>query len=131
MKEKIIDLKIHGFRDIFFSNGWRVSYSDFDADTNGPNSIYKMEKHLETEEAFYLLKGQANLLTAGKDYSIGNLEGNNLKTGRLYVVEKGEWHVIAFKPGSSVLIVENEQDSLSESMILNKLNLDIVKKILT
>ncbi|MDC7230436.1 MAG: hypothetical protein PQJ48_09000 [Sphaerochaetaceae bacterium] len=131
MQEKIIDSKVNGFRDVFFSNGWRVSYADYASGTNDADSIYKMEKHLETEEAFYLLKGQADLITAGKGHAIGLLEGKNLKTSTLYVVERGEWHVVAFKPGSSVLIIENELDSLSESVNLSKLDLDTIKKILT
>jgi hypothetical protein len=131
MQEKVVDSKIHGFRDIFFSNGWRVSYSDYDVNTNDVNSIYKIEKHLETEEAFYLLNGQAILLTAGKGNTISLLEGKIMQKDTLYVVEKGEWHVLVLQPGSSVLIVENELESFSESAKLSSLNLDTIKKILT
>lgn len=131
MQEKVIDSEQHGFRDVFFSKGWRVSYADYDPKGNDIASVHKMERHLETEETFYLLKGNVCLVTAGKGEEIGPLEGHSLEEGTLYVVDKGEWHVGVFHSGSSILIVENEKESLSISKHLGPKDLESLKKIFT
>lgn len=131
MQEKVIDSEVHGFRDVFFSKGWRVSYADYDPQGNDIASIHKIEKHLETEETFYLLKGSICLVTAGRGEEIGPFESHLLKEGTLYVVDKGEWHVGVFHPGSATLIVENEKESLSISRQLCPKDLESLKKIFT
>jgi hypothetical protein len=119
MQERKIDLEMHGFRDLFFSKGWRVSFSDYDPFSNDASSIHKMEKHLETEEVFSLVRGTVYLVTGGKGACIGSLEAKKLKKETLYVVEKDEWHVAVFQQKSAVLIVENEAESLSKSTEIN------------
>ncbi|MGE4585597.1 MAG: hypothetical protein AB7C91_13180 [Sphaerochaeta sp.] len=129
MQEKELDSEIHGFRDVFFSQGWRVSYADYDPQGNDLSCARRMEKHLETEEAFYLLKGRVCLVTAGSGKVLGPLEAHPLEDGRLYIVGKGEWHLGIFHPGAAVLIVENEKESCSESLPLSPKDLADLKKI--
>ncbi|NLE15668.1 MAG: hypothetical protein GX626_07335 [Spirochaetales bacterium] len=129
MQEKVIDSEMHGFRDVFFSKGWRVAYADYNPLGNDIAAIHKIEKHLETEEVFYLLKGSVCLVTAGQGEAIGPLICHYLKEGTLYVVDKGEWHVGVFHPGSAVLIVENEAESLSNSYELCSKDRESLKKI--
>jgi len=131
MQEKVIDSEIHGFRDVFFSKGWRVAYADYNPLGNDIATIHKVEKHLETEEVFFLLKGNASLVTAGQDEAIGPLVCHHLKKGVLYVVDKGEWHVSVLHPGAAVLIVENDAESHSNSWQLGSKDIESLKKIFT
>jgi hypothetical protein len=130
MQEKVIDSEMHGFRDVFFSKGWRVAYADYNPLGNDIAAIHKIEKHLETEEVFYLLKGSVFLVTAGQGEAIGPLVCHHLKEGTLYVVDKGNACRV-FHPGSAVLIVENEAESLSISYELCSKDRESLKKIFT
>ena len=115
MQERKIDLETHGFRDLFFSSGWRVSYADYNAASNDVSSIHRMEKHLETDEAFSLIRGTVYLVSGGKGECIGPLDVRKLEQETLYVIGKGEWHVAVFQQGAAVLIIENEVESPSKS----------------
>ena len=129
MHEKKIDLEIHGFRDVFFSKGWRISFSDYNPSSNDVSSIHKMEKHLETDEVFFLIRGTAYLVTGGKGECIGRLDVQKLEKETVYIIEKGEWHVAVFQQGAAALIVENEAESLSRSGELQGKTLeDLIEK---
>lgn len=119
MQEITTDLGTHGFRDVFFSKGWRVSFADYNPLSNDVSTIHKMEKHLETDEVFSLQRGTVYLATAGKGEHVGPLVVRRMQGETLYVIEKGEWHVGIFQQGAAVLIVENEAESLSRSAELD------------
>ena len=61
----------------------------------------RLERHLLTDEAFILLKGQAVLYT--------DKEQIQMQTSVVYNVPKGEWHHIVVTEDADVLIVENSE----------------------
>lgn len=63
----------------------------------------QLERHLQTDEAFVLLEGEARLYT--------DTESVSMEKGTLYNIPKGEWHHIVVSRDASVLIVENSNTS--------------------
>ena len=61
----------------------------------------EMERHLETDEVFVLLQGEAGLLIGKERLQIP------LEIGKVCNVKKGIWHRVYMTPGAKVLIVEN------------------------
>ena len=109
-----------GYRDAFFSSGWRIAFVDYCAAHNDIKSVTYIEKHLETEESFLLLKGKAYLITAGKGEKPEQFQATQLQPHILCVVERKEWHVTIFSKDAEVLIVENAEESPSLSFSLSK-----------
>lgn len=115
MDKKTIDTTERGFRDVFFSHSWRVAFSNTDALGNTKKAVRKIERHMETEEAFVLLQGIVHLVTAGTEQFPQKLTSLQLEPNSVYIIRKGEWHVAVFEEESSVLIIENAADSYSVS----------------
>ena len=61
------------------------------------------ERHLETDEAFILLEGQAILYEEENCYE--------MEKNKIYNVKKGLWHHIVVTEGTTVLVVENSDTS--------------------
>ena len=118
MDRLMVDTTQRGFRDVFFSHGWRVAFSNTDALGNTKDTVRKMERHMETEEAFVLLQGTVHLVTAGTEEFPQELTSLQLEPNSVYIIRKGEWHVAVFEEESSALIVENEAESYSISFTL-------------
>lgn len=119
MKMKKLIQDGQGFKDIFFSQGWRLACSDYCGVKNGLESFQSFEKHLNTEEAFILLKGDAYIVTAGKKKKPEKFSVRKMCLGQIYIIEKEEWHLSIFAKDTLVLIVENDIDSPSVSFILD------------
>mgnify|MGYP000849897917 CR=1 FL=1 len=118
MDRLTVDTTQRGFRDVFFSHGWRVAFSNTDGLGNTKDTVHKMERHMETEEAFVLLQGTVHLVTAGTEEFPQELTSLQLEPNSVYIIRKGEWHVAVFEEESSALIVENEAESYSISFTL-------------
>ncbi len=69
----------------------------------------KIERHMESDEVFVLLEGEATLVI-GKE-----LNKVKMHPHKIYNVPKGVWHHIFTKEGAKVLIVENENTSAENS----------------
>mgnify|MGYP000172863078 FL=1 len=67
----------------------------------------KVDKHLNTDEAFILKVGVALLIAADVEGDIVDFEIVNMKQGVLYNIPKGVWHNIALSHDAEVFIVEN------------------------
>ena len=76
----------------------------FDAD-----GISYLERHIETDETFVLLAGEATLLIGE------NVERVPLEMFKCYNVKAGIWHNIILTPGTRVLVVENSDTSRSNT----------------
>ena len=75
---------------------WKVAYLGY---CERFGSLTGMERHLETDEVFVLLRGQATL------YVEESCE--EMERGIVYNVKKGEWHHIVVSPDAAVLVIEN------------------------
>ena len=78
------------------TENWRVAYLGY---CERFASLTGMERHLETDEVFVLLKGEATLYV--------ETDIHPMEQGVLYNVKKGEWHHIIVSEDAAVLVVEN------------------------
>ncbi len=72
---------------------WSERFSDFKV----------LERHLETDEAFILLKGEATLYT--------DEESVEMEKGVVYNIPKGVWHHIVMSRDATAMVVENDNTS--------------------
>lgn len=96
-------------------DGWMVAYLCY---AEKYDTITYIERHLETDEIFVLLKGSATLLI-GED-----LKHTEMEINKIYNVQKGVWHNIKVSRDALVLIVENKNTCVdnSEYMPIDKVN---------
>jgi ureidoglycolate hydrolase len=121
--EKIIQIREYrgeGYQPLIYFAGWRVAVLNF-LDCIHPTRIADMERHLETDEAFILLRGKAVLIVGGNDGQIADLVPCEMVNEKLYNVRASVWHTILLSPDASVLIVENSDTGEDNS---EKCNLD-------
>ncbi len=102
MKElEISEYRGEGYKPLISSDGWRVAIVNA-CDRFLEENLFRSERHLETDEVFVLIKGEASLF-------IGEgRERYGMEIGKFYNVKKGAWHSMAMKEDSIVLIVEND-----------------------
>jgi len=106
---KHVDAHSHecnGFKILVKFGAWRTAVLN-PAGEQKPESISYMERHMETDEVFLLLKGKANLIIGGdgdKPEPIEVLPMDLLKT---YNVKIKVWHAVIMSPDASIYIVEN------------------------
>jgi Na+/H+ antiporter NhaB len=130
MRQYLVDQETKGFQDVAFSTYWRISYADYNENENDLSHVRKMEKHFDTEEAFFLIKGKMVLVTAGKSEKLGEFVFSVMHPGELIIVEKNEWHVGVYAPNSATVIVENKEDSKSLSCLLDNNQVMLLHKLI-
>ncbi len=93
---EIFDFCGEDFKAVLQFEGWKIGllrygerFSDFKV----------MERHLETDEAFVLLEGDATLYEEENTYK--------MEKCKVYNVKKGLWHHIVVSKNATVLVVEN------------------------
>ncbi len=79
---------------------WKVAYLGH---CERFGSLTGMERHLETDEIFVLLRGKASLYVEDAVHE--------MEAGVVYNVKKGEWHHIVVSEDAAVLVVENSDTS--------------------
>ena len=91
---------------------WRVAYLRY---AERFDRITYLERHLETDEIFVLLQGEAVLLHGE------NIEKTQMEFNKIYNIPKGEWHNIKVSEDALILIYENADRSKfnSEYMPIN------------
>ena len=94
-----------GYKGVHVFKEWRVAFLTQDREYTKNTYI---ERHLESDEVFVLLKGKATLFI-GKDREPVEMEYN-----KIYNVTAGTWHSIECDEEASVLIVEND-DTVKEN----------------
>ena len=105
---EIIDYTGESYRTAMSFGAWRVAYLNHGKIFYEEN-FEKIERHMETDEVFMLLEGEATLII-GKEL-------NRIKMDRykVYNIPKGVWHHIITTPGTRVFIVENADTGLENS----------------
>ena len=81
--------------------GWKIAYIT-SAEQYGDIKVVK--RHVETDEVFILLDGQATLYTADGD---DPLDITLLEKEKLYVVEKNTWHHLKVSDRAVLIVIEN------------------------
>jgi len=130
MTEKLIGIKKYdgeGYQPLVDFGTWRVAYLRF-IDELIPENIHRLERHLETDEVFVLLDGQAVLLLGEGDQEIEKLISQVMRPGVLYNVKQNTWHNCVLSRDATILLVEN-RDTGSENTEYIELSLEQRKKL--
>lgn len=95
-----------GYASLFAFEAWKIAMIQDSAALHREN-IHVVSRHMQTDEAFTLLQGEAALFTGGTADKPGSLVKHALTMGSTYVVHAGTWHVTVTAPGCQILVVEN------------------------
>lgn len=120
MKKKYIDvveLPMEGYQPLVDFEAWRVAVLRYCEDVKVEN-IKTMQRHLETDEVFVLLKGNCTLITGGSKDEIEEIDTINMQAHKIYNVKKGVWHNHVLDEEGEVLIVENQNTCDDNSPIM-------------
>ena len=100
MDLEILDFTEGGYAPVLTYGSWRVAILNYLDKLKRENLTY-LERHLETDEAFILMQGEATLFV-GEDTREYEMEKY-----KVYNVKKNAWHAISMSSDAKVLIVEN------------------------
>ncbi|WP_455584985.1 hypothetical protein [Bacteroides sp.] len=113
---KLIESYVHtgeGYNPFLIRGQWQVAILNY-ASEEALEAIDKLDVHFKTDEAFVLLKGDAVLIAASITNDNVSFEAIKIKPDVVYNIPRNVWHKIAMKPGSSTLIIENQQTHVSD-----------------
>jgi ureidoglycolate hydrolase len=110
MTKQWLDIQTYtkeGYKPLIDFNCWRVAYLNYIDELN-PENISYLEKHLETDEVFVLLKGEGILFIGAGDESHPEITAHRMEPCKLYNVKMGAWHNIVLSKDATILLVENK-----------------------
>lgn len=110
--------KEQGFFPVVFFGQWRVAVLNY-CDIVEKDALYRLERHVETDEVFVLQKGQAWLILGGSGDAPACVETFPMETGVVYNIARSCWHHVVMTRDASVLIVENADTGDSNSAYAN------------
>ncbi|HWQ46259.1 MAG TPA: hypothetical protein VN376_05295, partial [Longilinea sp.] len=95
-----------GYMPLVDFGAWRVAVLNY-LKENQPHLIDKFERHLETDEVFVLLHGQAVLLIGEGEDEVERIFFQPMEMGKVYNIKARTWHSILMSLDASVLVIEN------------------------
>ena len=107
---QIIGWEQEGYAPLIFSQGWQVAVLNWEPGAD-PEAVYRVERHVRTDEVFVLWQGSAALVLADED----GLTVVDAVPGRIYNVTQGAWHTVIGTRESSWIIVENKDTHLGDT----------------
>ena len=95
-----------GYKPLIDYGDWRVAILNY-IDELRPDQNTQMERHMQTDEVFVLMRGRTILFLGGNDAKVDAITPEVMESGKLYNVKKGAWHSILMTRDASILLVEN------------------------
>lgn len=95
-----------GYKPLIDFGTWRVAILNY-IDELIPGEIARVERHLETDEVFVLLAGQAVLFMGEGDPEVTQLHPQVMEPGKMYNVKRNAWHTNVLSRDASILLIEN------------------------
>lgn len=92
------------YAPVFKSDTWLVALLRY---SERFSKATVLERHLETDEVFVLLSGEATLYTED--------ESRVMRKNTVYNIPKGVWHHIVVSPDATVLVAENSNTTKENS----------------
>lgn len=116
------EYKGKGYNPYLIDKDWQIAQLNY-VEGQGFYDLIKIEKHVLTDEAFILNKGNAVLIAAEITGDEVTFELEVMSSGVVYNIPKGVWHNIGLSEDAELFIVENSNThqkdvtyfSLSES----------------
>jgi hypothetical protein len=109
MDESLLEIRDYdgeGFKPLIFFDSWRVAMLRY-IDELQADRIVSMERHMETDEVFVLLRGNGTLILGGNGSKCEGALPQPMEIGRIYNVRRLAWHTVLLSPDASVLLMEN------------------------
>lgn len=94
-----------GYKAVLDSDGWRIAFSN-DALQARKEAVTRVARHMETEEVFVLLSGEAHLYISSEEIP-KTFEVIPLEPFQAYVVNRKTWHSMVTQEGTRLFITEN------------------------
>lgn len=98
-----------GYQPLVFSHDWQVALLNWEPLFDLAN-VGEVERHLETDEVFILLRGQAALFVI----TDSGLRVQDMEPGAVYNVRQGVWHNLLSTRDATWVIVENRDTHLHD-----------------
>ena len=119
-----------GFKILVPFKSWRVATLCYTEDMFPPE-LSRMERHMQTDEVFVLLKGEATLMLGGNGSAIGQVETIRMEPLKSYNVRQAAWHGVIVSRDAVILLVENVDtgNSNSEYFDLTAENKEIYRSV--
>lgn len=117
LSETLMEVREHNGPDyipLIDYQSWRVALMNYTPDLT-PDKINRMQKHIETDEVFVLMKGRCILFIGEGEDSVTKVHAVDMEPYKLYNVKCGVWHSHTFSEDARVLIVENRDTVESNS----------------
>lgn len=114
---EIIDFVPAGYKPLVDFGAWRVAVLKFCDDLKLEN-IKTMQKHLETDEVFVLIRGNCTLFLGKDGDRPEDIKSVHMEHGKVYNIKKGVWHNHIMDEDGEVLIVENRNTCDDNSPII-------------
>ena len=111
---EVVEFTTTGFKPLILFQEWRVATLCYTADLYPPD-IATLERHLETDEVFVLLKGSATLILGSATGEAGSIEMIPLAPLKGYNVRRNVWHGVILSRDAVILLVENEDTGSANS----------------
>jgi ureidoglycolate hydrolase len=132
MDEQLLEVRTYtgeGYEPLVDFGTWRVAYLRY-IDELEPDNIQRVERHLQTDEVFVLLNGQAVLFIGDGEENVRELTAYRMKPCQLYNVKQNAWHTIVLSQDATVLLVENRDtgEKNSEYCLITALQKDMIRK---
>jgi ureidoglycolate hydrolase len=117
MDENVLTIEEYlgeGYKPLINFGAWRVAILRW-IETTEPEKITYLERHTQTDEVFVLLRGQASLILGGTGSMVVDLQKQAMESGKLYNVKQNSWHSVIMRRDATILIVENQDTTESNS----------------
>jgi len=111
---KTIEYTKNGYKPLIDFEAWRVAILNSHKKM-GLNDLKYLERHMETDEVFVLLQGNASLIHGGQRKEPKKLEKIKMKKNIFYNVKKASWHTVLMGTNTKILIVENKNTTKKNS----------------
>jgi ureidoglycolate hydrolase len=102
----ILEFNEEGYKPLVDFGSWRVAFLRY-IDELIPENIHRLERHVETDEVFVLLAGEAVLFFGEGEEEIETFTSLEMEPGKLYNVRKNAWHCCVLSHDATILLVEN------------------------
>lgn len=100
------EYKGKGYNPYLIDKDWQIAQLNY-VEGQGFYDLIKVEKHVLTDEAFILNKGNAVLIAAEITGDEVTFELEVMSSGVVYNIPKGVWHNIGLSEDAELFIVEN------------------------
>ena len=107
-----------GYAPVTHFGQWKVAMTNH-SDVSARDNLQSVAKHLESDEVFALLQGEAAVYVADGSRLPTSLERIVLRPGTALSVHKGMWHALETTPGTRILIIENENTGSENTVSYN------------